>query len=198
MLFLTMESLTLQIPEQDKFTEEELFRFCLANKGLRIERNEFGQIIIMSPVGSFFSNKNLILNTFFGNWAIAHSDLGIGFESSAGFTLPDKSMRSADAAWVKKAKWDLLTKQEKEKFAPLCPDFVIELRSKSDSLKELKSKMLKWMANGCELAWLIDPIECKAYVYSSSNHIPIEFGFDKKLTGGTLLPGFELDLSKLN
>jgi Uma2 family endonuclease len=192
-----MESFTLNIPEQDRFTDEELLRFCEANKELRIERDEFGQLVIMPPVASFFSNINFLLNAYFGAWAISHPELGVGFESSAGFTLPDKSMRSPDAAWIRKVRWDNLTLEQKQSFAPICPDFVIELRSKSDSLPQLKSKMQKWMLNGCELGWLIDAIEKKAFVYSKSNDKPEEFSFDSKLTGGKLLPGFELDLGKL-
>lgn len=193
-----METFTLQIPEQDKFSEEELLRFCEANKDLRIERDEFGQIIIMSPVTSFFSNQNFIVNAFLGVWVIANPSLGYAFESSAGFTLPDKSMRSPDAAWVRREKWDALTQEQQQSFAPICPDFVIELRSKSDSLSQLKLKMQKWVSNGCQLAWLIDGIERKAYVYTSSKQSPEEFSFESKLGGGSLLPGFELDLGKLS
>jgi Uma2 family endonuclease len=192
-----MESFTLNIPDQDRFTDEELLRFCEANKELRIERDEFGQLVIMPPVASFFSNINLLLNAYFGGWAISHPELGVGFESSAGFTLPDKSMRSPDAAWIKKERWDALTLEQKQSFAPICPDFVIELRSKSDSLPQLKSKMEKWIANGCQIGWLIDTIGKKAYIYSISTNKPEEVSFDSKLNGGTLLPGFELDLAKL-
>lgn len=192
-----MDSFTLKIPEQDKFTDKELLRFCEANKELRIERDEFGQIIIMSPVTSYFSNQNFIVTALLGSWVISNPELGYGFDSSAGFTLSDKSMRSADAAWVRKKKWDSLSLEQKQSFAPICPDFVIELRSKSDSLKELKFKMRKWMANGCELAWLIDSIGKKAYIYTSPNDAPEEVSFDHKLSGRKLLPGFELDLGKL-
>jgi Uma2 family endonuclease len=192
-----MESFILQIPEQDRFTDDELLRFCEANKELRIERDEFGQIIIMSPVGSFFSNQNFKLIGTFWHWVETRPDLGYGFDSSAGFTLPDNSMRSPDLSWVRKAKWDSISIEQQEKFAPICPDFVIELRSKSDSLKQLKSKMLKWISNGCELAWLIDSIERKAYIFTPSKTTPEEFSFENTLSGGTLLPGFEMDLRKL-
>ncbi len=103
---------------------------------------------------------------------------------------PDGSMRSPDLSWIRKEKWGKLSLEEQQKFAPVCPDFVIELRSKSDSLNQLKSKMLKWIGNGCQLAWLIDSIEQKAYVYSSMLETPKEFGFNEKLSGGDLLPRF--------
>jgi Uma2 family endonuclease len=192
-----MDSFVLQIPDQDRFTEDEFFRFCEANRDLRIERDENGQIIIMSPVGSSFSNKNFKLVGLFFAWLEQNPELGYGFDSSSGFVLPDKSMRSPDLSWVKKARWEALSREQQEKFAPICPDFVIELRSKSDRLKTLQDKMLKWIANGCELAWLIDPIEQKAYIYSRASETATEFSFDKKLNGGELLPGFELELAKL-
>lgn len=190
-----MEPLTLRIPDEDRLTDEELFRICSVNKQLRIERDESGQLVIMSPTGSFSSNRNFKLNSLFGMWVEDHPELGYGFDSSGGFILPDKSMRSPDAAWIKKERWEQLAMTDKEKFAPICPDFVVELRSKSDSIDQLKAKMKKWIANGCLLAWLIDPTELKAYVYRPDK-VEEEVGFDKKLSGEEVLPGFVLDLSK--
>ena len=106
-------------------------------------------------------------------------------------------MRSPDVSWVKKEKWETLQIEDQEKFAPVCPDFIIELRSKSDSLQQLKAKMEKWISNGCELGWLIDPRGEKTYIYVRNKPVQELLGFDKKLSGGTLLPGFELDLTKL-
>ena len=191
-----MDILTLRIPEQDQFTDDELYRFCVANKELRIERDSSGQLIIMSPVGSKSSNLNLKLSGIFWIWAEAHADLGYGFDSSAGFTLPDRSMRSPDVAWIEKKRWDKLTLEQQEKFAPLCPDFVIELRSKSDPLNILLDKMQLWMKNGCRMGWLIDPQEEKAYVYQLDRVQEIH-GFNNILSGNDILPGFELDLSRL-
>jgi Uma2 family endonuclease len=107
-------------------------------------------------------------------------------------------MRSPDTAWIKKERWEALTLESQEKFAPICPDFIVELRSKSDSLVQLKNKMEKWVANGCELAWLIDPLENKAYVYKPKSEVQEIIGFDTKLNGEDLLPGFELDLTRLS
>jgi len=169
-----MESLILKIPKEDSLTDDELFRICNANKELRIERDESGQLIIMSPAGSFSSNRNFILNGLFSQWVESHLDLGYAFDSSGGFILPDNSMRSPDTAWIKKDRWDSLTVEAREKFAPICPDFIVELRSKSDSLGQLKKKMEAWIANGCQLAWLIDPIEKKAYIYKPNFSLTVE------------------------
>lgn len=192
-----METITLQIPIDYPMTDDELFAFCAANKELRIERDEFGQLIIMSPAGGITGNLNFRLTAIFGQWAEENSHLGYGFDSATGFRLADKSMRSPDVSWVKKEKWNALDLEEQEKFAPVCPDFVIELRSKSDSLSELKSKMEKWMKNGCLLGWLIDPWQKKVFVYKGNGERTELVGFDKKLSGENLLPGFELDLSRL-
>lgn len=191
-----MESLILKIPKEDSLTDDELFRICTANKQLRIERDESGQLIIMSPTGSFTSNKNFILNGLFSQWVESHLDLGFGFDSSGGFILPDRSMRSPDAAWIKKKRWEALSLEAQEKFAPICPDFIVELRSKSDSLSQLKKKMEVWITNGCQLAWLIDPLENKAYIYKPNFPLKELSDFDTKLSGEDLLPGFELDLKR--
>lgn len=192
-----MESLTLNIPVEYPMTDDELFAFCIANKELRIERDEYGQLIIMSPAGGITGNLNFKLTGIFGGWVEKNPELGYGFDSATGFRLKDKSMRSPDVSWIKKEKWEALTREDQEKFAPVCPDFVIELRSPSDSLTELKSKMSKWMKNGCELGWLVDPSQQKAYVFKPNGSVLEIDGFDKKLSGETLLPGFELDLSRL-
>jgi Uma2 family endonuclease len=192
-----MDLLTLNIPVEYPMTDNELFAFCAANKELRIERDELGQLILMSPVGGITGNLNFKLTSIFGQWTEKNADLGYGFDSATGFRLADKSMRSPDVSWVKKRKWDALEIEDQEKFAPICPDFVIEIRSKSDSISQLKSKMEKWIENGCELAWLIDPIQQKSYIYKSDGTTIELVGFNKKLNGDTLLPNFELDLTRL-
>lgn len=192
-----MEEVILKIPEHYPMTDDELFELCVANKELRIERDEDGQLIIMSPAGGITGNINFKLITIFGEWMEKNSHLGYGFDSATGFRLQDKSMRSPDVSFVKKEKWDALTLEDQEKFAPVCPDFVIELRSKSDSLLQLKNKMEKWIKNGCQLGWLIDPIEKKSYIYKPDLPIKEVNGFDNTLSGENLLSGFELDLSRL-
>jgi Uma2 family endonuclease len=192
-----MDLVTINIPEEYPMTDDELFAFCAANKELRIERDELGQLIIMSPSGGITGTLNFRISGIFFQWAEMNGQLGYGFDSATGFRLADRSMRSPDVSWVRKTRWDELRLEDQEKFAPICPDFVIELRSKSDSLSQLKSKMEKWMENGCELAWLIDPIQQKTYIYQPNVAVYEVTDFDQKLSGGTLLPGFELDLARL-
>ncbi len=192
-----MEEVILRIPEQYPMTDDELFAFCAANKELRIERDELGQIILMSPAGGLTGNINFKLTGIFYQWVEKNAQLGYGFDSATGFRLQDKSMRSPDVSWVKKEKWDSLNVQDQEKFAPICPDFVIELRSQTDSLPQLKSKMEKWIQNGCQLGWLIDPISKTSYIYLAGESEKEMIGFNHSINGGNLLPGFSLDLSKL-
>lgn len=189
--------MVLKFTANIQFTDDELFEFCVANKELRIERDKNGQIIVMPPTGSLSSHHNFNVNVIFGQWAMANKELGIAFDSSGGFRLPNKAMRSPDTAWIKKERWERLSKEEQKKFAPLTPDFVIEIRSESDSLKELQAKMLEWVENGCRLAWLIDPVEQKAYVYKPEGLIRTVDNFNEKLSGEDVLPGFGLDLSVL-
>ena len=192
-----MEELIVKIPEQYPMTDDELFALCAANKELRIERDEEGQLIIMSPAGGITGNLNFKLTVIFGTWVRQNPQLGYGFDSATGFRLQDKSMRSPDVSWVAKARWEKLAIEEQEKFPSICPDFVIELRSKSDSLNQLKSKMIKWIENGCQLAWIIDPATEKVFIYQPSHPVKEITGFDNKINAGNILPGFELDLSEL-
>lgn len=192
-----MEPVVLKFPHSTQFTDDELFEFCVANKDLRIERDEWGQIIIMPPTGGMLGNRNFKVNTLFGRWVAANEHLGYGFDSSTGFRLPSKAMRAPDVAWVRSDRWETLRLEDQEKFPPLTPDFIIEIRSKSDSLHELKQKMLEWIKNGCRLAWLIDPLEQKAYVYTADGLTQTIDNFDGSLDGNGVLPGFQLQLSVL-
>ena len=192
-----MESFILKFPPDTQLSDEEFFQFCAANDPLRIERNSEGQIVIMSPSGSLTGNIHLKIYYTFSKWVTENENLGYGFDSSDGFKLPDQSVLVPDAAFIIKDRWENLTAEQKEKFAPLTPDFVIEVRSKSDSLKQLKSKMEVWILNGCRLAWLIDPIEKKVYVYKPNEESYTIDSFHAHLNGETVLPGFELDLSRL-
>ena len=169
----------------------------MANKELRIERDEKGQIIVMPPTGGMSSHRNFNVNGIFSQWVTANKALGIAFDSSGGFRLPNNAMRAPNAAWVRMDKWLSLRPEDQEKFPPLTPDFIIEIRSKSDSLPELKNKMLEWIKNGCRLAWLLDPQEQKAYVYTVNGLVQTIDNFDETLSGGDVLPGFELDLAVL-
>ncbi len=192
-----MESLILKFPPETRFSDEDFFQFCAANDPLRIERNSKGQIVIMSPSGSKTGNIHFKIYSAFTHWYDKHEDMGYIFDSSAGFKLPDQSVLAPDAAFITKARWEGLTDEQQKKFAPLTPDFIIEVRSESDSLPQLKSKMEVWILNGCRLAWLIDPLEKNAYVYKPNAGFRTIDNFGARLSGETVLPGFELELSGL-
>jgi Uma2 family endonuclease len=130
-----------------KMTDDQLYEFCQINKDIRIERNATGEIVIMSPTGSETDQRNFDIITQLGIWTKQDST-GVGFASSAGFTLPNSAVLSPDAAWIKKTRWQAIPLEQRQKFAPICPEFVIELRSESDSLKTLKTKMEEYIENG--------------------------------------------------
>jgi len=180
----------------DLMSEEEFFRFCQMNDTLEFERDSQGNIILMSPTGSFTGNFNSRISGYLFVWN-ENSHLGEAFDSSTGFTLPNGAVRSPDVSWVKSEKWNLITESQKEQFAPVCPDFVVEIRSKSDGLKYLQNKMEEYISNGTQLGWLIDRFEEKAYVYRSGGEIFIHDTLNVKLSGETTLPGFVLDLGSL-
>src|ERR1035437_552548 len=172
-------------------TEEQFFLLCVRNKELRIEKDKHQNIIIMSPTGAKGSNYNLKLGHVFESWN-ERKNSGIGFDSNSGFTLPNGAMRSPDLSWIPYEKWNKIPEAEQERFPHICPDFVIELVSKSDSLKQQKEKMEEWIENGCRLGWLIDPATRTTYIYKpkmEATQIP----FNETLSGEDVLVGFELD-----
>ncbi len=177
-------------------TDEQFYAFCQENKHLQFERTSNGEIIIMSPTGGKTSNINVKICTQLVIWN-EQRGLGIVFDSSGGFSLPNGAMRSPDAAWITLDRWHGLTEEEKEQFPPLCPDFVIELKSKTDSIKSLKKKMEEWVENGCRLGWLIDVEEKQAYIYRPRQEVEV-FPFSKGvLPGENVLPGLLLNLQSL-
>lgn len=152
-------SLITDVPMSD----DELLEFCAKNDLLRVERTRSGEIKLMSPTGSGTGAANAELNRQLGNWA--YDNGGVAFDSNTGFSLPDGSMMSPDAAWISDPRWSALSVRDRSRFAPLCPEFVIELRSPSDSLPQLEQKMALWIDNGAQLAWLIDPEAENVKVY---------------------------------
>nr|MBZ1356761.1 Uma2 family endonuclease [Dyadobacter fermentans] len=181
----------------DIMSEDEFFRFCQMNDTLSFERDSEGNIIFMSPAGSLSDNFNFEISLVFGSWLRENKIPGKAFGPSAGFTLPNRAVRSPDVAWVSREKWDALSRDEQERFAPLCPDFVIEVRSKSDSLIYLQNKMQEYLANGCRLAWLIDRYGEKVYVYEPERAIVEYSSLDIQLSGEPLFPGFVLNLAEI-
>jgi Uma2 family endonuclease len=189
-------TLDLVAPQLDNMTDDELFSFCVQNKDLRIERDESKQIIFM-PLHTL-GKAAIITDIIFelATWN-RRSGKGIGLDSSAGFYLPDDSMRSPCVAWMSMEKWDKLSDDEKQKFPYTAPEFIAEVMSFSDNQKDAKVKMLKWIQNGVLLAWLIDPQKQEVYIYRPDNTVTKVQGFTGKLSGENVLDGFEFDLSRL-
>lgn len=182
-------------PMLKKISDDDFFEFCRLNREWRIERTSNGDLIFMSPTGGETGRRNFALIVSFGQWVMKDAT-GEGFDSSTGFTLPNGSKRSPDLSWVKLSRWNALSDEERKQFPPLCPDFVVELRSQSDSLAELQAKMEEYIANGAQLGWLIDPTAKNVYVYRPQTeaeclHDPAT------LAGEPLLPGFVLSLQEL-
>lgn len=177
-------------------TDREFFNFCQANRDLNIERNAQREIIIMSPTNSKTGSINLRIASQLDTWN-EKNQLGIAFDSSTGFTLPDGSVRSPDAAWLSLAKWQQLTEAEQEQFAPVCPEFVLELKSKTDRLADLQSKMESWIENGAQLGWLVALEEKTVYIYAPNQAVRQHNDFNSALSAAPVLPGFALDFSRL-
>ncbi|MEA5592759.1 Uma2 family endonuclease [Rivularia sp. UHCC 0363] len=176
-------------------TDEQLFEFCQLNKDFRIERKANGEIVIMSPTGSETEERNFDLTGQLWFWT-KQDGTGVGFGSSGGFTLPNGAVRSPDAAWIKKTDWEAIPVEKRKKFAPLTPEFVVELRSESDSLKVLQDKMVEYIDNGAKLGWLIDRKERKVYIYRPEIAVE-ELNNPSTLSGEDILSGFVLDLSSI-
>jgi Uma2 family endonuclease len=161
---LTGLPLPIVLRPPSPLTDDELIAFSRKNKPFRIERNAKGEIEIMTPLGGWGSNWEAIVIRELGIWT-QDDGRGIFFSSNGGFNLPDGSMLSPDASWVSNEKWIALTPKQRRSYPPLCPDFVIEILSESDSLKVLRTKMEVWIANGAQLAWMIDPYEANITIY---------------------------------
>jgi Uma2 family endonuclease len=175
--------------------DEEFFEFCQINRNLRIERTSKGEIIIMSPTGTETGNWNFLISTELGIWNKKYK-LGRAFDSSTGFKLPTGATYGPDGAWMPNEKWNALSKEERRKFAPVVPAFIMELRSPNDNLQPIKDKILEFMQCGCQLAWLIDPLKQETTIYRTDGS-ETNVAFDELLTGEDVLPGFEVKLSEL-
>jgi Uma2 family endonuclease len=187
--------LPLRFRPATPMSDEELMRFSAANEVLRVERDANGEILVMTPAGSRTSRMNMRIGRLLDEWAEADGR-GVAFDSNGGFTLPDGSMRAADAAWVALPRWKALSDADQSRYAPLCPDFVIELRSPSDSLTELREKMQQWIANGAQLAWLIDPIERAVSIYRPGEE-PEVLRHPTSVQGNGVMAGFELVMARI-
>lgn len=190
-----MTNPTLTIPQSFKVTREQFKQLAIANRDLRLERTEEGELRIMAPTGSETGKRNsdIIGQLWFWN---RKTKLGVVFDSSTGFNLPNGADRSPDASWIKLERWQALTEEEKQSFAPICPDFVVELRSASDNMKSLGEKMQEYMENGAKLGWLIDRKNRKVEVYRQGFDVEV-LDNPNSLSGEDVLPEFLLDLTEV-
>lgn len=186
-------TLTLHLDPILHLTDEVFWHLCQHNPESRLERTSTGDLILMAPVSSEGSSFNLTLAAKLWIWN-QQTKLGIVFDSSAGFTLPNGAIRSPDTAWIHQSRWDPLTPDQKRRFAPLCPDFVLELASPSDNLATLQAKMQEYMDNGSQLGWLIAPDTQQIFIYHPDQPTQRLRG-PVTLNGDPILPGFRLDIT---
>jgi Uma2 family endonuclease len=178
-----------------RLTPEQFERLCQEYSELRLELTSTGELIVMPGTGFETGVRNANLTIQLGTWAIKDGS-GLCCDSSTIFALPNGARRSPDASWVKREKLHNLSERQKKGFAPICPDFVAELRSESDRLATLHSKMLEYIANGASLGWLIDPLKRRVYIYSPDEE-PVILENPEVVSGDPLLPGFELRTAEL-
>ena len=184
--------ITLQLQPIVNLDDDEFFDFCRLNPDLHIERTREGFVQIMTPAGGETSARNSILTTDITNWA-RRDGTGVVFDSSGGFILPNGAIRSPDVAWVRRTRLAVLQPGQKRRFLPLCPDFVVELRSATDSLDSLLDKMEEYRSNGVQLGWLIDPEAQRVTVYPRNGRV-LFLDHPLTISGEPILPGLQLDL----
>ena len=178
--------------------KEQFHRFLLRNGDFKIERDKNGYVTIYPPMTLDSGFHEGVAFTLLSAWSLKNRKLGMAYSPFTSFDLPDESTYKADGAWISMVKIDKLTPEERKRIASIVPDFVMEVRSQSDSLAKLKRKMADvWMENGVQVAWLIDPIREKAWVYRQGGNVEEYANFNVTLTVGDLMPGFELDLKDL-
>jgi Uma2 family endonuclease len=175
--------------------DDDLFELCTANSELRIERTADGELFIMPPTGGETGRRNFDLTGQFAAW-VRRDGTGVGFDSSTGFLLPNGAERAPDVAWVRRARWDALSEMQRRRFPPVCPDFVLELRSPSDTLAAGQAKLEEYIACGARLGWLIDPEERRAYVYRPGRAVEV-LEHATEVRGDPELPGLILDLRSI-
>ena len=189
-----MVNLTLDLATVN-FTDEQYYQLCVKNKNIRFERNANGVLIIMSPAGGETGNRNAGITAILWLWN-EEKQLGKVFDSSTGFKLPNGADRSPDAAWIPIEKWDIIPTEQRRKLLPLCPDFVVELMSPSDTIKNTREKMEEYLENGTKLGWLINPKTKNIEVYRQGRDVEI-LENPSVLSGEDILPEFVLRLERI-
>lgn len=192
---MTASMVNIKLPIQG-MSDEEFTHFCMVNKKIRIERDKYGNIIIMPPLSLYIADCKLEAAVEVRNWTRKTKN-GVSCGSSTGFKLPNGAVRAFSASWTSQERWNTLTEKQKDEFLPIAPDFIIEIRSQNYSLRQLQEIIQEWIENGVRLAWLIDPKNKTTYIYRENGTSDIVDGFDKRLSGEDVAEGFELDLNLL-
>ena len=193
-----VETICIELPTAIALyvTPEQFEAIALVNRDLRLERTAGGELIVNPPTGGESGQRNFSITGQLARWYEEKEDLGEAFDSSTGFRLPNGADRSPDASWVRREGWEALTPQQRKGFVPLCPDFVIELRSESDNLRSLQTKMQEYIDNGARLGWLIDPKNRRVEIYRSGAEVEV-LENPSELSGEDVLPGFVLNLMRV-
>ncbi|MBE9129562.1 MULTISPECIES: Uma2 family endonuclease [unclassified Coleofasciculus] len=178
-----------------KLTNDQFYQLCRDNPDVKFERNANGELIVMPPTGGETGNRNIEIAADFVIWN-RQTQLGVCFDSSTCFNLPNGGDRSPDVAWIQQERWNALTPKQKEKFPPICPDFVLELMSPSDRLKATQAKMRDYLDNGLRLGWLINPQNQTVEIYRHEQDVEV-LQSPETLFGEDVLPGFSLNLQFL-
>ncbi|AFZ58536.1 Uma2 family endonuclease [Anabaena cylindrica FACHB-243] len=187
-----MTAITVNLNPIIQLTDNQFYQLCRENPEVKFERNADGKLLIISLTGGITGNQNAEISTDFAIWN-RQTKLGVCFDSSTCFKLPNGANRSPDVAWIKKERWDTLTTEEQEKFSPIAPDFVLELMSPSDSLQETRAKMQEYINNGVKLGWLINRKMRQVEIYRLDKPVEI-LEFPQELSGEDILPGFILNM----
>ncbi|MBD2137951.1 Uma2 family endonuclease [Anabaena sp. FACHB-1237] len=190
-----MTNVKLQIPKTLTITDEQFLQIIAANKDLRLEFSSKGELIVMSPTGGETGGRNQELGGQIWFWN-RKNNLGKAFDSSTGFKLPNGATRSPDASWITIERWNALTPEQRKKFLPLCPDFVIELVSETDDVEDTQAKMQEYINNGLRLGWLINPKNKQVEIYRQNQEVEV-LQSPPNLSGEDVLPGFILDLQPI-
>lgn len=193
----SLNGVNIEFKPERRMTDAEFMEFCAQNNHLRIEQDKNGKLIIMPPVDYDGGAREGIAYGYLFNWWLSYQK-GRVFSPSTGFKLPDSSVRASDGCWISDERVGRVLPGDHKKFARIVPDFIIEVRSDSDRISILKRKMTDtWIANGVRLAWLIDPLREKTYVYRQDGSSETLDGFDHVLSGENVCPGLTFDLSKM-
>ncbi len=188
-----MSAITLTLEPFIHLTSDQFYQLCRANPDTKLERTASGELVVMAPTGGEGGSRNRRLTQRLGTWT-DENGTGEAFDSSTMFQLPNGAFRSPDAAWIPLERWEALTPKERKTFSPICPDFVVELRSETDTLKSLQDKMQEYMSNGTRLGWLINPQAKQVEIYRQGKEKEVLLS-PSQLSGEDVLPGFVLDLS---